>query len=344
MAPDMSKVQYAIKGRVIRNRERDGKEVALVEGSKKLRVVPAVAEQPPMSIGHGFDDYVLSKTKSLRKGMFSGKLGKITVSAAQTGALVLPSPASSSNTPATMATVNLRFDPHEASSEPPRLGGLTTKIRVSTFFAARPAQEFPNRFTMNPQFESTRGIYETSVPLSSRCVEAAAWTKQFPKPEQERRNSDSSTCSSESDSDLPVQKDNKSYYSSTILVPITLPSSKTWVPSFHSCIVSRIYTLDISLTIHTPGAGVPASSVSLHLPVQVAAKGNQTSRTPLTEAEAAAELADAEVFLRPRMIEVPSQEHIGNSVLATAPASRELPPSYEDFFSQPRPVVEPGRS
>jgi len=93
-----------------------------------------------------------------------------------------------------------------------------------------------------------------------------------------------------------------------------------------------------------PGAGVPASSVSLHLPVQVAAKGNQTSRTPLTEAEAAAELADAEVFLRPRMIEVPSQEHIGNSVLATAPASRELPPSYEDFFSQPRPVVEPGRS
>ena len=81
----------------------------------------------------------------------------------------------------------------------------------------------------------------------------------------------------------------------------------------------------------------------MHLPIQIAADGNQNERTPLTVDEAAAELADAEEFLRPRVIEVPSAEHIGNSVLV--PAASDLPPSYEDFAaSQPQSqLVDPGR-
>lgn len=343
LAPEMSKVIYAIKVKVVRNREQDGKEVVLVEDMKKLRVIPAVSEAPPMSIDNDFDDYVLSKTKSLKKGMFSGKLGRITVSAAQTSALILSPPSSSNISPATtMATLNLRFDPHDADSEPPRLGGLSTKIKSTTYFAARPAHSFPSRHYLSAQFESTRSAYPTSIPLSSRCVESVAWKKQESKPAGERRNSDLSTSSSDySDNVLaPQKKENAMYYSATVLVPITLPATKAWVPTFHSCITSRTYTIDLSLTIHTPGTGVPATTVSLHLPVQIAAAGNQTERTPMTAAEAAAELADANEFLRPRVLEVPSEEHIGNSVLAAA-APSDLPPSYEDFL---RPVVEPGRS
>jgi len=344
LAPEMSKVQYAIKVKVIRTRERDGKDVELVEGQKRIRVIPAVTEAPPMSLGDGYDDYVLSKTKSLKKGVFKGKLGKITVSAAQTGAFILPAPSSTNTTsPTTVATLNLRFDPHEASSEPPRLGGLTTKIKTSTFFAARPAQAFPTRHMLGSQFETTRGVYETSIPLSSRCVEAVAWKKQEAKPATDRRNSDSSVSSSDCSDDpsSPDVKENAMHYSATVLVPITLPTSKAWVPTFHSCIASRVYAIDLTLTIHTPGTAVPASSVTLHLPVQIAATGNQTERAPMTAAEAAAELADANEFLRPRMLSVPNEEHIGNSVLAATPS--DLPPSYESF-SPPRVVVEPGRS
>lgn len=344
LAPEMCKIQYSVKVQVLRNRELDGRDIVLVEGLKKLRVVPAQAEAPPMSTGDGLDDYVLSKTKSLKKGMFSGKLGRITVSAAQPGALILPPPSSPATSPATiMATLNLRFYPHEDSSEPPRLGGLVTKLKTSTFFSARPATSFPSRVSMCAQFETTRGVYESSLPLSSRCVESVTWQKHAPSPE--RRNSDSSVCSSDCSDNvyIPETKSGLGYYSATILVPIALPSSKTWVPTFHTCIASRVYTIDLALTIHTPGAGVPASTVSLHLPVQIAAGGNQIERAPLTAAEEAAELADANEFLRPRVIEVPSQEHIGNSVLAAGAVS-DLPPSYEDFFSQPRAVVEPGRS
>ena len=287
-----------------------------------------------MSTGPG-DDYVLSKTKSLRKGMFSGKLGKITASAAQPRAIILPSPSPTKAPATTMATVDLRFDPHEASLEPPRLGGLTTKIKAITFFSARPAQNFPTRADMASAIESSRGVYKCTVPVSSRCVERVAWEKHIAP---QRRNSDSSTCSSEC-SDSAIGE--RPYYTATILVPINLPSYKRWVPTFHSCIVSRVYAIDLTLTVHTPRTGMPASSISLHLPVQVAADGNRTGLADLTAAEAHQELQEANEFFTPRVIHVPSEEHVGNSVLS--PRSSELPPRYEDF-SQAIPVVEPGRS
>jgi hypothetical protein len=346
LAPEMAKVQYAIKVKVIRTREQDSKEVVLVEGLKKLHIVPAQAELPPMNILTGESDYTLSKTKTLKKGMFSGKLGKITVSAAQPSAIVLPSPSSGVTMSATaMATLNLRFDPHDGSSQPPRLGGLTTKIKASTFYAARPAEYLPSHHMMGTPFDIIRGVYDTSVSLSSRCVEAVTWTKHKSAPAYTRRGSASSSSSSDCSDHAsdPEPKEGSEYYSATVLVPITLPSSKSWVPTFYSCIASRTYSIDLNLSIHTPGSGVPVTTASLHLPIQIAADGNQNERATLTAAEAAAELAGAEEFLRPRVIEVPSPEHIGNSVLA--PGRTDLPPSYEDFAaSQPQPrTVDPGR-
>ena len=343
LAPEMAKVQYCVRVKVVRTREEDGKDVILVEGKKKLRIVPAVAEQLPMNVAEADSEYILSKTQSLKKGMFSGKLGKIMVSAPQPSAIVLPTPASLSTTPpTTMANVTLRFDPHDASSQPPRLGGLTTKIKSTTFYAARPAQTFPSHINLTRQFETTRGVFDSVVPLSSRCVEAVTWAKHKPAPAYTRRNSASSSSSSDC-SDDPATCDPKEgipYYTADILVPITLSARKDWVPSFHSCIISRVYSINLSLTIHTPGTAVPASSVSLRLPVQIAAAGNHTSRPRLTAAEAAAELAGAEEYFRPRVIEVPQDELIGNSVLARP---SDLPPSYEDFVGARLPI-EPSRS
>jgi len=334
MGPEMSKIRYLIRVRVMKNKDGDEKEAVLAEEVKRLCVVPRVTEAPPMSMEF-VDDYVLSKTKSLRKGMFSGKLGKITVSAPQPSAIILPAPSLEKAPATTMATVYLRFDPHQASSEPPRLGGLTTKIKAITFFSARAAQEFPTRASMLSVIDAVRGVYKCTIPVSSRCVESVVWEKSTAT---QRRNSDSSTCSSDCGESA---NDERPFYTAKILVPINLPSYKRWVPTFHSCIVSRVYTVDLALTIHTPGTGVPASSVSLHLPVQIAANGNRTGLSELTAAEAHQELQEANEFFRPRVIHAPSEEHVGNSVLAP---STELPPSYESFFSPAVPVVEPGRS
>ncbi|RDL42554.1 Uncharacterized protein BP5553_02533 [Venustampulla echinocandica] len=347
LAPEMTKVQYAIRVKVVRTSATDGKQVVLTEGLKMLNIIPAVAAAPPLNVTKD-DEYVLSKTKTLKKGLFSGKLGKITASAAQPNAIILPAPNSSTTTAATtMAKIQLRFDPHDESSQPPRLGGLSTKIKASSFFSVRPVPSIPTHNNPTSQIEPHKGVYHTSVPLSSRCVESVSWTQHLPGLACTRRDSASSSGSSSSDDSNRRASDLKPdvlHYTATIVVPITLPSTKAWIPTFHNCLASRIYILDLSLSIHTPGAGVPAYNIGLHLPVQIAAASNFMAPPALTAAEEAAELAaSADEHLRPRVMEVPSENLIENSVL---PGHQHtvLPPSYEVFAARPaRQIVAPGR-
>ncbi|CAG8948778.1 hypothetical protein HYFRA_00001900 [Hymenoscyphus fraxineus] len=341
MAPEMCRVQYSIRVKVVKNGERaDDKDISLVEGQKKIRVVPAVAEAAPLNVGYGQDKFVLSKTKSLKKGLFSGKLGKITITGAQPGAIVLPPPSSKSDIPpTTMATVQLRFDPKETSSKPPRLGALSAKIKSSTFFAVRPMGHLPTHRNSSSQFTIHSGVYDNTVSLSSRCVESVQWRKHLPTPAPSRRASaysDISSAYSDSTQFLNLEEDTL-HYTATVLVPITLPTNKTWIPTFHNCISSRIYVLDLSLSVRSPGTGIPATNISLHMPLQIAAAGNQTERPAMTAAEAAAELAEVDEFLRPRMLEIPRSELIGNSVLSHR--FTELPPSYEAFCSASREIA-----
>lgn len=328
LAPEMARVHYSIKVRVIRAREMDMKEVICSQGQRKIRVIPAAPEMPPLSIRPGEVDYILAKTKTLKKGVFSGKLGKITVSALQPGALTLLAPSNETIAPpTTMASLQLRFDPRSESSEPPRLGGLTTKLRVSTFFAARPAQTFPTRVSLINNFDVTRSVYETSLSLSSRCVSSATWTKHRPAPAYTRRCSSSSTSSSSSDDSAIPKMDlenEKCFYTSTILVPITLPVNKTFIPTFHSCVVSRVYTVDLSLSIHTPGTGVPASTVTLHVPIQIAAEGNVASPRVLGEEGVA-----VDGFLQPRVFEVREGGAGINEAILDEGMVMDLPPEYE---------------
>lgn len=347
LAPDMSKISYLIKAEVIRTGDLRDDETVLVEGVKKIRVIPAVQEAPPLSFLDDDSEYTLSKSKTLRKGVFSGSLGRITVSAAQTKALMLPPPSSPpSNSVVTMATLNLRFYPNSTSCEPPRLGGVTSKIKASTFFSTVPAQVLPSFSNQRNMFEGSRGVYSTTVPLSSRCVESVTWTKHEPNGANQRRESNSSTSSDGSCSIIALEEDEDIlYYTAKVFVPITLPSSKTWLPSFNSCTISRVYTIDLSLSIHTRATGVPASTLSLHLPVQIAVAGNPEGRARLTAAEAAAELLSANEFFIPRVIESPNSRHVG-SVLRPTPSAAaqrasEQPPNYEDFGTSR--TVAPGK-
>jgi hypothetical protein len=331
----MCKVTYAVKAEVavIRN---DGIEVVLGD-HKKLCVVPAVAEAPPLILVDGDRDYVLSKTKTLRKGLFR-TLGRITVSASQTKALTLPPPdLSTAIQPTVMATLNLQFYPNGALSEPPSLEGVTTKINASTFLAIRPVNMLPSLSSHVYQYDSSRRVYSNSVPLPFWCADSVAWTKHEPYPALMKRNSDSALSYHGSSGVLITEtKADVLYYTAKVLVPITLPASKSWVPTFHSCIISRIYSLDLSLMVHTRGADVPAPSLSLHLPIQIASAGHPICRAQFTPAEAADWPSSANDCLVPRVTEGPGERPIGNSVLRPASCvpgtpPTELPPSYHEL-------------
>lgn len=345
LGPEMARVEYAIKVQVVRTRERDGVDVVLADGAKKIVVVPARPEAPPMSLATSHGDYVLRTTKLLRKGIFSGRLGRITLSAAQPRALVLPSPSAAralaAPQPTTTATIHLRFDPHDAAaSQPPRLGALTTKITATTVWSTRPSASLPAAFSPRAiRFDPNRGVYSSSVSLNSRCVAAVAWTAHHASPAYTRRDSASSTgSSSDGDGAASSAPGAQVYYTASILVPITLPASKSWLPTFHSCIASRVYCIETTLTVRTPGTGVPASAIQLRLPVQIAADGHAVRRAPGTAAAAPLEAAATEADLRPRVRERPREDFISRSVLGTS-SRVEAPPGYDDFVT--RRVVSP---
>ena len=309
-ATDMSVILYAIKVRITKGRGTSGKHSILTEEARKLRVIPAVPEWPPLDVHGGQnDDYKLRKEKNIKKGMFKGRLGRLTMESAQPRSLQLPSVrCSASRSTTTMATVNLRFDPTNETSGPPRLNQLNTKLKVSTFFASVPLRDIP---TKGSEFfySSIKGLASDTLNLSTRCLASVDWERHETGSAPIHRPSAFSTLEGPS-TNVPAPSESylgKSFYTATILVPITLPKcSKTFVPTFHSCLISRIYALDLYLSVNTSGI---MPSLHLKVPVQISAEGSD-SRPTISEEEAAAIAArEADGYFVPRSVAPPSPEY-----------------------------------
>lgn len=302
MAPEMGVVSYAIKVRITHGRGSTGKPIIAAENAKKLRIVPALKEERPVVVSGGLkDDYRVRKEKEIKKGLFKGKLGCLIVESAQPKNLRLPPLNSTSTCPiTTMATVHVRFDPADEDSKPPRMSTLNTKLAAATFFASIPMSEIPAKVT-EFYYSSTRGVHVETIPLSSRCIASAQWERH--SPDSPIRGG--SAFSTLSDPIIPASSSSytgKTFYTAQLLVPITLPKGrKVFVPTFHSCLISRIYYLDLYLSLHSPSATATTPNLHLKLPIQISSEANPHARPSISvrEAEAiAAREADDLLSLR----------------------------------------------
>ena len=333
MAPDMGVISYALKVRITKGRGPRGKHLIINEESRKLRVVPARPELPPLNVRGGqADDYRLRKEKDIKKGMLKGKLGRLVMESFQPKSLRLPPVRASVHCPiTTMATINVRFDPANENAEPPRLSQLIAKLKVLTFFGSVPMGEIPSKAS-DFHYSSTRGVYTNTVSLSSRCLASVQWEYHSTISTPIRRESAFSVLSGRGTCipDPSEAYQGKSFYTATILVPITLPrGSKIFTPTFHSCIVSRIYALDLQLSAHGPGI---MPTLNLKLPIQVSAEGNVNARPTISDEEAAAIAArEANGYFQPRSIAPPSPEYTENEprLARMQMPGPEYPPSPE---------------
>lgn len=314
MAPEMSVISYAVRVRITNGRGTTGKPIIMAETSKKLRVVPAVDEQPPLVMyGDSKDDYLLKNQKEIKKGLFKSKLGVLTMESQQPKSLRLPALKSNNPCPVTtMATVKVRFDPSEEGAQPPRLNTLSAKLKAFSFFSTIPMSELPSKATGSP-YDSSRGVFVQTIPLASRCVASAQW---------ERHNSSASdnpfaTPTMPEPSSAGVTK---SFYTTQILVPITLPRScKVFVPTFHSCLVSRVYSLGLQLWIQSPSPTITNPSIQLKLPIQISAEGNPDTNTSIcTEEVDGIAMMDSTGAFNARLFDPPSPEY-SETLLQVAP-------------------------
>ncbi|PLB50121.1 hypothetical protein P170DRAFT_404881 [Aspergillus steynii IBT 23096] len=294
ISPDMCRIAYLVRVTVLRRKPSDSDNASsksLASVGKKVRVVPAVDEEPPLNVEDHESTYCTRKEKDVKRGLLRGKLGRLVVAATQPKPVRLNPPATSesgdsitnntnNNPVSTAATLHLRFDP-VGTEAPPRLGTVWSKLRVSTYFGAEPWPDYPSPSSSSAMMlaQMGRGSYTESVPLSTLCLASSAsagWTRHEP-PRLDRcasrQSSTSSSSSSSSGTDSLTGPSasfdgDSAYYTASVVVPLALPSSKTFVPSFHSCLISRVYALDLSISYHTPNANILTPTVSLRIPLQ----------------------------------------------------------------------------
>lgn len=323
-APDMSSIAYTLRCRITNGRGASGKHKILVEGSKKLRIIPAVPEEPPLHVEDvSSDTYKLRKEKTIKKGLFKGKLGRLVMESIQPKSLRQPPVRSECGcNVTTMATANLRFDPADESAQPPQLGNLSAKLRVVTYYASIPFKDIPSG-SVDFQFSNVQGMYVETVNLSSRCVSNSQW-------EQRKSSTPVRQDSIRSSRNVDIPEPSSAYkggtfYTASMVVPVALPkNNKVFVPTFHTCFVSRIYVIDLYLSVDSPKTTITDTVLHNRIPVQVSSEGNRNTQLAISAEEANAIASrEANAFFDPRSIAPPSAEYIGRAQLVP----QDAPPS-----------------
>ncbi|KAL3458613.1 hypothetical protein BJX64DRAFT_266241 [Aspergillus heterothallicus] len=330
MSPDMARVTYQIRAEVLQ-KPVVGPAKSLKVTQRKIRIIPAVEEEPPLTV---LDDdliYRTRKEKDVKRGTMRPRQGRLVAAASQPRPLQLSPPNKESESVSTVATVHLRFDP-VGDEQPPRLGTVWSKLRVATYYAAHPWEDYPNAM-VSVVGSTGEGVYYDTVPLSKMCLASAQWTKQA-NSTLVRRDSLQSTSSAESITGPSACFSGDVYYTASVVVPVTLPKDKAFVPTFHSCLISRVYTLDLCVSYHTPNMNILTPTVSLKLPIQVTSSPSSTGSTENSDEEITQEEIDAEFFI-PRSVAPPAIDG----------ADAAAPPDYSDLSafhrSSPLPHARP---
>lgn len=198
------------------------------------------------------------------------------------------------------------------------MANLAAKLQVYTFFGAAAYKIIPE-LSRRDIWSMVHGMYPETVTLSCRNIGSVTWTKHSPEnskrmsseegDELKRRESNFSTESSTSStSSASIPGASSAYdsilpfYTAKVLVPVSLPHTATpkyknqtttkspvslnrnskrivFAPTFHSCIISRTYALELGLSFHpasssgTSSNTLTHSSLTLRTPIQISQEG-----------------------------------------------------------------------
>ncbi|KAJ1331864.1 Bul1 C terminus [Microdochium nivale] len=310
LAPTMAQVEYAVRARLLRD---DPSQTKVFEVAHPINVLPQTFEDAPLSIAPTDAIYAMSKTKTLRKNILSAKSGKVTVSATQPPAAMVSADGRSATD--TSVCVDLQFEPATAGAVPPKVAVTAAKITAYSYWSASGVPTMPNMGDGMRTPSDGQGSYPCTANLVATTVHEKSWKQQFRQ--LARRDSGyGSETASEADNARPSASENiktpPMYHSTRVQVPVKLPmDKKMMIPTFHSCIMSRVYVLNINVTI-TSGAGATVNT-TLAVPLQVGVMAPVNDQATadasgLPSFEAATQDAQVDEFLRPRVITMPTIE------------------------------------
>ncbi|KAG5913723.1 hypothetical protein E4U61_006571 [Claviceps capensis] len=272
-APEMAQIEYSIQARAYRKATETGQAPQkILQGHHLVKVLPSLPEDAPLDITWMDERYTMSKTKTIRKNLFSAKAGELTVSANQPSAIMLSADGHTAS--GSVARIAFQFTPSSADCGPPKINSVSGKISSFTFFGAAPTDLLPNlgsrsTYTSHPSLSYSA---TTSLFNNDRTVEKLPWEL---RDLSARRDSGYSSLDitdedqSEADCSRAAKKSRKSClirHEAVVEVPFNIPLSnkKIFLPTFYSCLISRTYTLHLNVS-----AGPTNTTMSLAIPLQI---------------------------------------------------------------------------
>lgn len=244
-------VDYVIRARLVLEKDDRGKE-RFVDHDMSLKVIPVYPEQPPIHISSPNSQYCLSQTKTIRRNLLCGKAGILRVSTAQPRSMTLY--LDHLQVSESRLAIDLEYIGTSPRSMPPEIRIKTAAIEAMTSFWPGPIGHLPDHCEALSNSTSPVAPWSSSHPLLLQGVEQVNWEK-------------------ETDIDTSLKSFNKDFdqsgpyiHKATIIQSFELPGKKLFfLPTFHSCMISRTYRVHFTLTTSAGG-----TRLSLVVPLQIA--------------------------------------------------------------------------
>jgi hypothetical protein len=317
-APRKASVKYRIVARVFEGAEPAGnsKMKMIACDSERIRFMPSDAMPMPVSTHINRAGAFLP----LRK-LWAKRLGDLAVTSIQASTFRVRKVHSDMWHSGLSGQVKLRlmFIPASDGAEAPRQIELSGIFRTETTSAVSPLLQLPSTDPwLGPELDRHTA---PSVMLSSRAVGNISW----------KRVSAADTEFSEKCHSYEVPPSFKpprspcstSHYSAEIVASLTAAVGCSLVPTFHSCLISRTYIIDLRLSTPTLAFG-SFSAMRLKVPVLVAYEQTDVRRDISMFSE---EMAEADVMTRCDFEVGPDERLTWEEMGATG--SLGSPPSYE---------------
>lgn len=164
-------------------------------------------------------------------------------------------------------TIDLSFYPADDGAEAPRHIDFNAFLRTRTISAVSPLTQLPSD---NPWFGPEIDKHTApSIILSPQVIKNIEWVQDphgFIRPDEDCPTYDAPPAYA-----VPQVATSKLCYSAQITASLNAKSAFLLVPTFHSCLITRAYDLDIRLSL--PGSSIGfGPSTRIQVPAQVVAE------------------------------------------------------------------------
>ncbi|KAI5460310.1 hypothetical protein BGZ63DRAFT_386986 [Mariannaea sp. PMI_226] len=221
MTVNSSSVEYSIQANIITS---SGKKSAAISNQHIINILPYSPEQPPLDVTPINIQYRMQNDKKIRKSVISTVSGRLRAVASQPRAIDLSPDGTCASDSA--IHISLAFESKSAGVVPPKISNASVGIESQTWSRQSPSMNFPNMGLLHD-------AYTQHTTIQSKTPVQASWEPNTMKKEDAESVSEPATS-----------------HTATVEIPFTIPmSKKMWVPTFHNCLISRTYKLNVNLDV-----------------------------------------------------------------------------------------------